>query len=91
MEAARAVPGVDRRADHREAGSDCWSRCPKAGSYLGFIFARGRDPAADVEAQCGEAHARLRVRDRRRRYRSPAYGDRPGSDQGLSYFACCGT
>ena len=33
---------------------------PEGASYLGFIFARGGDPAS-VEAALRQAHARLRI------------------------------
>jgi hypothetical protein len=60
IEAAAAVPGV--------TGIEITARLnypivplPEGSSYLGFIFARGDDPAT-VESAIREAHARLDIR-----------------------------
>ena len=56
-EAARAVPGVTGL--YITAKPDqLVEPLPEAGSYLGFIFARGATPAA-AEAAVRSAHARL--------------------------------
>jgi biotin carboxylase len=56
-EAARAVPGVSGL--YITAKPDqLLEPLPEAGSYLGFIFARGATPA-DAEGAIREAHARL--------------------------------
>jgi biotin carboxylase len=56
--AARAVAGID--AVHISAKHDqLLEKLPEAGSYLGFIFARGADPDA-VVASLEHAHAALR-------------------------------
>lgn len=60
VEAARAVPlvqdvSISVRLNQRVVP------LPEGASYLGFIFARGAEPA-DVEAALREAHGRLRFR-----------------------------
>ncbi|MEP6916942.1 MAG: ATP-grasp domain-containing protein [Acidobacteriota bacterium] len=59
-EAAAAVPGIEevRITAKRD---QLLERLPEAGSYLGFIFARGLDPA-DVAAALRDAHSRLTFR-----------------------------
>ena len=56
-EDARRIPGVDeiRITAKRD---QLLEPLPDAGSYLGFIFARGAAPA-DAERAVREAHARL--------------------------------
>jgi len=56
-EAARAVPGV---TDVRIAAriGQLLEPLPEAGSYLGFIFARGATPS-DAERSVKNAHIRL--------------------------------
>lgn len=57
-EEARRVPGVE--SVHITAKPDqLLEPLPEAGSYLGFIFARGETPDA-VDASLRDAHARLR-------------------------------
>jgi len=56
-DAARAVPGVTDIRISAKAGQILES-LPEAGSYLGFIFARG-ETARDAEAAVRGAHARL--------------------------------
>jgi biotin carboxylase len=54
---ARAVPGVTDVRITAKVGQ-LLEPLPEAGSYLGFIFARGETPA-DVESAVRRAHARL--------------------------------
>jgi biotin carboxylase len=54
---ARAVPGVTDIRITAKVGQ-LLEPLPEAGSYLGFIFARGRTPA-DVEASVRQAHGKL--------------------------------
>jgi biotin carboxylase len=56
-EAARAVPGVTELRITAKIGQ-MLEPLPEAGSYLGFIFARG-DAAADAEHGVREAHRKL--------------------------------
>jgi hypothetical protein len=57
VDAARAVPGItDIRISAKEG--QLLEPLPEAGSYLGFIFARGETPA-DAERSVREAHATL--------------------------------
>jgi biotin carboxylase len=59
-QAARSVPWVeDVRITARP--DQLLEPLPEASSYLGFVFARGPQPA-DVERALREAHARLRIR-----------------------------
>ena len=55
---ARARRRASTRCGSRRSRTSCWSRCPEGASYLGFIFARGRDAAA-VDRALRAAHARL--------------------------------
>ena len=59
--ARRGARGAVGRGGHDQRASRArrWCRCPRAPSYLGFIFARAADPAA-AEAALRAAHARLR-------------------------------
>jgi biotin carboxylase len=57
VEAARAVPGVEEVVITIRVGETVVP-LPEGASYLGFLFARGDEPAA-VEAALREAHARL--------------------------------
>jgi hypothetical protein len=55
---ARAVPGVTDVRITAKPGQ-LLETLPEAGSYLGFIFARGAS-AADAEASVRAAHQKLR-------------------------------
>ena len=56
---ARAVPGIVDLRITIPPGREVWP-LPEGDRYLGFMFARGADPAS-VEAALREAHARLEV------------------------------
>jgi biotin carboxylase len=60
LDAARAVEGVDDVVITAKAGQ-MLAPLPEGASYLGFIFARGGDPAA-VERTLRLAHAKLSFR-----------------------------
>jgi hypothetical protein len=57
LEAAASVPGVESVEITAPTGYELVP-LPEGDAYLGFIFARGADPAA-VEAALRRAHARL--------------------------------
>jgi biotin carboxylase len=60
LDAARAVAGVDDVTVTAKAGQ-MLVPLPEGASYLGFIFARGNDPA-DAELALRRAHAKLSFR-----------------------------
>ena len=57
VEAAATVPGITEIQITAKAGQ-LLEPLPEAGSYLGFVFARGAEPA-DAEQSVRAAHARL--------------------------------
>jgi hypothetical protein len=60
IELASAVPGIEEVRITAKT-DQLLERLPEAGSYLGFIFARGADPG-DLVSALKAAHARLRFR-----------------------------
>jgi len=58
VEEARAVAGIEDVVMTAERGHRLVP-LPEGASYLGFLFARGQEPAA-VEAALREAHGKLR-------------------------------
>ncbi len=60
VEAARSVAGI-AEVEITARVHDFIASWPEGSSYLGFLFARGDDPAA-VERALREAHAELRFR-----------------------------
>ncbi len=58
LDEARAIPGIDG-IEISAGTNNSVVPLPEGAAYLGFIFARGQDPAA-VEAALREAHSRLR-------------------------------
>ena len=60
LDDARAVPGIDDVIVTAKVGQMLMP-LPEGSSYLGFIFARGENPA-DVEAGLRRAHAKLSFR-----------------------------
>ncbi|HET7753527.1 MAG TPA: ATP-grasp domain-containing protein, partial [Anaeromyxobacteraceae bacterium] len=58
VEDARAVPGVEDVVVTAEVGRQV-EPLPEGDAYLGFVFAKGDEPA-EVEAALRAAHARLR-------------------------------
>ncbi len=73
--AAQRVPGVEAVEIALREGSTLVP-LPEGASYLGFVFARGPDPAT-VEAALRAAHARLRV------VVAPSWGLRPREAAGF--------
>ncbi|MGH3183502.1 MAG: hypothetical protein ACRDOE_16595, partial [Streptosporangiaceae bacterium] len=59
VEAAAAVPSIESVEITAKPGQPL-AALPEGASYLGFIFARAKEPAA-VEAALRAAHARLQV------------------------------
>lgn len=59
IDRARAVPGVED-VEMSVAPGDAIRALPEGGSYLGFVFARGRTPD-EVERALREAHAVLEI------------------------------
>ena len=59
MPAALAVPGIEQVVQSIPLGQPVVP-LPEGSRYLGFIFARGEDPAS-VELALREAHARLDI------------------------------
>jgi len=60
VDAARAVEGVDEVIVTAKVGQ-ALAPLPEGASYLGFIFARGGDPA-EVERALRRAHTQLSFR-----------------------------
>ena len=59
QDAARAVGGIEDLRITTALGDEVWP-APDGFRYLGFLFARGQDPA-EVEAALRAAHAALRI------------------------------